>query len=92
MSFRHPDKVDRNRNLCCVVCGHKDLILGRHHTQPFPLTGSPLDRENRENGPQKKKFGNFAKAQGILYAQGVNSLILEVMDIAIFATKISNSF
>ena len=35
------------------------------------------------------EFGNFAKTQGILFSQVVNSLILEVKDIAIFAGKIS---
>ena len=36
-----------------------------------------------------REFGNFAKTQGILFAQDVNSLILEVKHIAIFAAKIS---
>ena len=36
-----------------------------------------------------REFGNFAKTQGILFAQVVNSLILKVKDIAIFAAKIS---
>ena len=36
-----------------------------------------------------REFGNFAKTQGILFAQVVNSLILKVEDIAIFAAKIS---
>ena len=35
------------------------------------------------------EFGNFAKTQGIFFAQVVNSLILKVKDIAIFAMKIS---
>ena len=42
-------------------------------------------RENRE-------FGNFAKTQGIWFAQVVNSLILKVKDISIFASEISNFF
>ena len=42
-------------------------------------------RENRE-------FGNFAKTQGILFAQVVNSLIPKVKDIAIFPAKISIFF
>ena len=37
-----------------------------------------------------REFWNFAKTQGILFAQVVNSLILKVKDIAIFAAKISN--
>ena len=36
-----------------------------------------------------REFGNFAKTQGIWFAQVVNSLILTVKDIAIFAAKIS---
>ena len=36
-----------------------------------------------------REFGNFAKTQGIWFAQNVNSLILKVKDISIFATKIS---
>ena len=36
-----------------------------------------------------REFGNFAKTQGILFAQVVNSLILKVKDTAIFAAKIS---
>ena len=46
--------------------------------QKFPI------RENRE-------FGNFAKTQGILFAQGVNFLILKIQNIAIFAVKFSYS-
>ena len=55
----------------------------------------PLHRENRENGPKKgkpKEFGNFAKTQGIWFAQVVNSLILKVNDISVFAAKISKFF
>ena len=37
-----------------------------------------------------REFGNFAKTQGILFAQVVNSLILKVKDIFIFGTKILN--
>ena len=36
-----------------------------------------------------RELGNFAKAQGIRFAQVVNSLILKVKDISIFAEKIS---
>ena len=35
------------------------------------------------------EFGNFAKTQGILFAQVENFLILQVKDIVIFAAKIS---
>ena len=34
-----------------------------------------------------REFGNFAKTQGIWFAQVVNSLILKIMDIAIFALE-----
>ena len=46
---------------------------------------NPCQRKHRE-------FGNFAKTQGILFGQVVNSLILKVKDIAIFAAKISIFF
>ena len=36
-----------------------------------------------------REFGNFAKIQGIWFAQVVNSLILKVKDISKFAVKIS---
>ena len=36
-----------------------------------------------------KEFGNFAKTQGIWFAQVVNSLIVEIKDTAIFAVKIA---
>ena len=39
-----------------------------------------------------REFGNFAKTQGIWFAQVVNSLLLKVKDISIFAAKISNFF
>ena len=61
----------------------------------------PLHRENRENGGEKsvrENTGNlaiFAKTQEkdrILFAQVVNSLILKVKDISIFAAKISSFF
>ena len=35
------------------------------------------------------EFGNFAKTQGLLFAQVVNSLMPKVKNIAIFAAKIS---
>ena len=58
----------------------------------------PLHRKNRENGQKNpcqgkhREFGNFAKTQGIWFAQVVNSLILKVKDISIFAAKIHNFF
>ena len=36
-----------------------------------------------------REFGNFAKTQGISFAQVVNPLILKVKDISIFAAEIS---
>ena len=39
-----------------------------------------------------REFGNFAKTQGICFAQIVNSLILKVKDIFIFAAKIPPFF
>ena len=42
-------------------------------------------RENRE-------FGNCPKTQGTWFAQVLNSLILKVKDISIFAAKISKNF
>ena len=55
---------------------------------------------NRENGQKKSLSGktqgiwkvcqNTGKTQGIWFAQVVNSLILKVKDILIFAMKISN--
>ena len=63
------------------------------------LAGYPLHKQNRENGKKNpcqgkhREFGNFAKIQGIWFAvKVVNSLILKVKDISIFAAKISNFF
>ena len=39
-----------------------------------------------------REFGNFAKAQGIWFSQVVNSLIVKVKDILLYATKVSNFF
>ena len=39
-----------------------------------------------------REIGNFAKTQGILFAQVVHSLIIKVKDILIFAAKISIFF
>ena len=44
--------------------------------------GNPCQEKHRE-------FGNFAKTQGIWFAQVVNSLILKVKDFSVFAAKIS---
>ena len=37
-------------------------------------------------------FGNFAKTQGIWFAEVVNSMILKVKDVSLFAAKIFNYF
>ena len=53
-------------------------------------TGYPMHRENGQKIPCQGKhseFGNFAKTQGMWFAQGLNSLILKVKDISIFAAK-----
>ena len=47
-----------------------------------------MTQKNPSQG-KHREFGNFAKTQGILFGQVVNSLILKVKDIAIFAAKIS---
>ena len=63
-----------------------------------PSAGYPLHRENRENGQKNpcqekqeiwKLCQNTGKTQGIWFAQLINSLILKVKDITIFAVKIS---
>ena len=60
----------------------------------FEPQGSERHRENRENGQKypcqgkHREFRNFAKTQGISFAQVVNSLILKVKDISKFATEI----
>ena len=63
----------------------------------FPPTSGrvPTAQGNRENGNNNKscegkhmEFGNFAKTQGILCAQVVNSLILKVKNILVFAMNI----
>ena len=63
-----------------------------------PSSEYPRHRQNRENGKKSpcqekhREFGNFAKTQGILFAQVVNSLMPKVMDTAIFAAEISIFF
>ena len=60
------------------------------------LSGYPLHRENREIGKmipcqgKHREFRNFAKTQGIWFAQVVNSLILKLNDISKFAVKITH--
>ena len=73
--------------VCTTCCVRADTHRPLYYRVPAQ------HRENRENGPKNpcqgkgREFGNFAKAQGILFAQDVNSLILKVKDIAIFAAK-----
>ena len=57
------------------------------------LTGYPLHRENGKKNRQGKheiwKFCQYmGKTQGNWFAQVVNSLILKVKDISVFAVKI----
>ena len=66
---------------------------GRNHIVPTKA-GYSLHRENRENGnnkiPVTENTGNLeilSKTQGIWFAHVVNSLILKVKDISIFAAK-----
>ena len=74
------------------------LLSESRNIMKLIVTGYPLHRENRKNGKKNRcwgkhrEIGNFAKSQGIWFAQVVNSLILKVKDILIFATKISYFF
>ena len=63
------------------------LLQGTHGTEK---TGK-MTKKNPCQG-KHREFGNFAKTQGSLFAQVVNSLILKVKDTAIFAAKISIFF
>ena len=77
------------------------LAVGKHVAVRHDA-GYPRHRENRENGQKYVLSGktqgiwkfcqNTVKTQGIWFAQVINSLILKVKDIAIFAAKISNLF
>ena len=68
------------------------------HKFKVHLAKSPLHRENWENGKKKfrqgkhKEFGNFVKTRGISFTQVVNSLMLKVKNIAIFAVQSSRFF
>ena len=65
-----------NKNIACILqCCY---------------TGSPMHRENGENGQKQfpvhrenREFRNFAKTRGILFARVVNSLILKVKDMQV---------
>ena len=58
------------------------------------LSRVPTAQEKQGKWPKNlcqgkhKEFGNAAKTQGIWFAQVVNSLILKVKDISIFAANI----
>ena len=59
-------------------------ILGTHYTGKTGKMGEKNPCQGKH-----RRFGNFAKAQGILFAQVVHFLILKVNDNLIFAVKIS---
>ena len=67
-----------------------------HYIREVTVSGSPLHRKNRKNHPihqgKHREFGNFAKTQGILLAQVVNSLILKIQDITMFVANFLNLF
>ena len=54
------------------------------HIQGTHSTGKTA--QNIPTQAKHREFGNFVKTQGILFAQGVNALMLKVQDVAIFAT------
>ena len=64
------------------------FVLYRHGPHCTEKTGK-MAPKNPSQG-KYREFGNFAKTKGILFTQVVNSLILKVNDIAIFAVSISN--
>ena len=58
----------------------------------FMFTPAQCTGKMAKNNPcqgKHREFGNFARKQGILFAQVLNSLILKVKDISILAVKIS---
>ena len=72
---------------------NQGLRQGTHGTGKTGKSGKTV-KMAKKNPCQGKhgEFGIFAKTQGILFAQVVNSLMLKIKDIAIFATKISIFF
>ena len=65
-------------------------MQGTHCTAKTGKKAKHIPCQRKDRG-----FGNFAKTQGkqgIWFAQVVNSLILKVKDISIFAAKIFNFF
>ena len=64
--------------------GHNSMVALIVPHQGTPCTGKMGGGGNPCQG-KHRGFGNFAKTQGIWFAQVVNSLILKVKDISIFA-------
>ena len=72
-----------------------DLILFYSsfiHSQGTHGTGKTGKMEKNPCQGKHREFGNFAKTQGILFAQVINSQRPKVKDIGIFAVKISIFF
>ena len=66
-------------------------LLTLHTRQRLHYTGKTGKVVKRNPCQQRyREFENFAKAQGILFAQVVNSLILNIQDIARIAPKSLN--
>ena len=55
----------------------------------FTMSRVPT-KKNPCQGKKHREFGNLAKSQGILFAQLVNSLILKVKEISVFAANFLN--
>ena len=69
------------------------MQLSNCHIQGTHRTGKTGKMAKRIPCQGKHRdFGNFAKTQGIWFAQVVNSLILKVKDITEFAAEISKFF
>ena len=69
-------------SLRCLGVGAEGKGQGTHGTGKTGKMKIPSQGKHRE-------FENFAKIQGILFVQVVDSLILKVRDIVIFAVKIT---
>ena len=81
---------------CCTLSQTRAQQSDKKSSPHFrvPTAQGKQAKWTKKNPCQGKhrEFGNFAKTQGILFAQVVNSLILKVKDIVIFAVKISIFF
>ena len=89
----HVDNVDLVTKEAAghIVCyPHTPSYQGTHCTGKIGKTGK-MAKKNPCQG-KHGEFGNFAKTQGIWFSQVVNSLILKVKEILIFAAKISIFF